>query len=218
MSYNFGTTRNGNPSSKLANGRNWRKLLKIKTVAQLESNLYSDDEIAIYIGCTPQYVRMLKNTPEYISARISASTGMLAQTERKALETLDDRRAAMDDMVPEALVAIRNAILDHSNPTLQLKASQDLLDRQGDLAKVSKTEVKLPNNFNWDEHDKTAGDLLSALAAVGAGTAVSESSVISGVSEFTNTSLDRDQQKVMQDAMELINKAADLDGKKVTIN
>jgi len=209
----FGTTNAGKPSAKLNSKgvKGWRTYLRIKMIAMYESQLYSDTEIAFSLRITPQYVRMLKNTPEYVAAKVSAATNSLSQAEKDALSNLQSRREAMDDLVPEALQAIRDTIINSANPTLRLKAAQDLLDRQGDLAKISRTEVSIPKNINLEEHDKNANALLEALRNINAPVqqmAQQEETKIAGVEEFTNTALNEDQQKKLQEAMKLIQETA----------
>ena len=209
----FGTTNSGKPSAKLNSKgvKGSRTYLRIQRIAVYESQLYSDTEIAFVLRITPQYVRMLKNTPEYIAAKVAAATNTLSQAEKDSLKNIDSRREAMDELVPEALQAIRDTIINGTNPSLRLKAAQDLLDRQGDLAKISRTEVSLPIKINYDEHDKRANDLLSALASINAPIQreAQENQVqIAGMEEFTNTALNAEQQKKLQDAMKLIQDAA----------
>lgn len=216
----FGTTNSGKPSAKMNGGvvKGWRKLLKIKHIALLEAQLYSDTEIAFHIGVTPQYVRMLKNTPEYVTAKITAATNILSETEKQSLSDIKARQQALKDMVPDALHAIRDTLLNSSNPTLRLKAAQDLLDREGTLAKVSRTEVSIPKELDLTQHDKTANTLLSALNNLNAPKQPEQAQIletsedVQGVDEFVSAdtaNLSEDQQKIMQDAMDLISKSAD---------
>jgi hypothetical protein len=221
----FGTTITGKPSAKINSKgvKGWRTYLRIKMIAIYESQLYSDTEISFALRITPQYVRMLKQTPEYVAAKMSAATNVLSQAEKDALASVQSRREAMDDLVPEALQAIRDTIINGVNPTLRLKAAQDLLDRQGDLAKISRTEVSIPTKINYDEHDRRANDLLSALASINApvqkdAQETEKDTQIAGVEEFTNTSLNAEQQKKIQDAMKLITEAAAKDNGTQLIN
>lgn len=210
---NFATAKSGKPSAKINSKgvKGWRTYLRIKLIALYESQLFSDTEIAFSLKITPQYVRMLKQTPEYVAAKVSAATNVLSQAEKDALSTIEARHQAMNDLVPDALQAIRDTIINSTNPTLRLKAAQDLLDRQGDLAKISRTEVSLPTKINTDEHDRKANDLLAALASINAPKqedAQQSQTQIAGVEDFVNTVLDADQIKKMQEAMKLIQQAA----------
>lgn len=213
---NFATTNAGKPSAKINSKgvRGWRTYLRIKYIAICEAQLYSDTEIAMFMKVTPQYVRMLKNTPEYVAAKVAAATNALSQAEKDALTSLEARRQAMNDLVPDALQTIRDTILNGTNPTLRLKAAQDLLDRQGDLAKISRTEVSIPKQIDTTEHDKNANALLQALKDIGAGIQKDnqvQDNKIAGTEEFVNTSLNEEQQKKLQDAMKLIQDAATKD-------
>lgn len=211
---NFGTTNAGKPSAKLAGGRGWRTYLKIRMVALLEAQGYSDTEISFSLRCTPQYVRMLKNTPEYVAAKVTAATNILSQAEKDALKTLEARRQSLEDLVPDALLAIRDTLINSSNPTLRLKAAQDLLDREGSLAKVSRTEVSIPKESDIARHNKATNDLLAALSSINA-PAQKEAEKLEeapiGAEDFSNSAdaLSEDNQVRMSEAMDLINKSID---------
>lgn len=224
----FGKTNKGLPSAKLASGRGWRTFLKIRLIAIFEAQGFSDTEIAFALKITPQYVRNLKNTPEYIGAKVTAATNVLSQAEKDALASLEARQQVLKDMVPDALHAIRDTLINSANPALRLKAAQDLLDREGSLAKVSRTEVSLPKEHDYDQHDQVTTNLLEALKAINAPKQQEQEKILAddnnsseaqetqGIDEFVNTSLNEDQQKMMQDAMDLISAKVDeeIKGKK----
>jgi len=224
----FGTTNAGKPSAKLNNGtgatKGWRKYLKIRMTALFEAQGFSDTEIGFALGITPQYVRMLKNTPEYVAAKVTAATNVLSQAEKDALKNIEARHQVMADMVPDALHAIRDTLLNSSNPALRLKAAQDILDREGTLAKVSRTEVSLPKDHDYSQHEKVTNNLLAALQKVNAPKQPEQaqklaednlaegSEEIAGIEDFVNAdtaNLNEEQQKLMQDAMDLVSKATD---------
>lgn len=210
----FGTTKSGKPSAKMINGMGWRKYLKLRLIAIYEAQCFSDTEIAFALQITPQYVRMLKNTPEYVGAKVAAATNTLTKAEKDSLDTLEARRQAIADMVPDALQVIRDTLIN-GNQALRFKAAQDILARQGDHAIVSRTEISLPQTENLEQHEKRVGNLLAALQQINApkqqeqAEKLETSEEIQGVEEFVNTAINEDQQKMMHEAMELISKKID---------
>lgn len=214
MQVQFGTTGAGKPSAKMKSGRGWRTFIKIHHIALFEAQGFSDTEIGFALRCTPQYVRMLKNTPEYIGAKVAAATNILSQAEKDALQTLENRRQALEDLVPEALGVIRDTINNRNNPVLRLKAAQDLLDREGSLAKVSRTEVSLPKEHDLARHQKATDNLLSALNAINVPIQKEAEQLKeqpAGVEDFSKTAdaLDEEHQVKMEEAMDLINSSID---------
>jgi len=105
-------------------------------------------------------------------------------------------------MVPEALLALRDTILDRTNPALRLKAAQDLLDREGSVAKVSKTEVKHKTDYDFNQHDALAGSLLDALKTTESQRGRIEEDL--GLDEFAKANLDKDGQASLQKAFDII--------------
>jgi len=197
-------TPKGNVSTKKAPGMQHKRYMRIERIARLELGGYTEDEIAFSQGITKVRVNQLKRTPEYIAIRMQCATGVVAQADRQMLEDIDDNHNLIKEMVPEALVALRDAILDKSNPALRLRASQDLLDREGSLAKVSRTEIKTKVEYNFDQHDSTSASLLEALQSNEASRDARQTLEDMGLTEFAKAALDKDQQKNLQQALDLI--------------
>lgn len=197
----------GNTSTKKAPGMQWKRYMRIERIARLELSGYTEDDIAFSQGISKVRVNQLKRTPEYIAIRMQVATGVVDQANRQMLEDLDNNHDLIKEMVPEALVALRDAILDKSNPALRLRASQDLLDREGSLAKVSRTEVKTKVEYNFDQHDATSATLLDALKQNETTRNKADAEKLldeMGLTEFAKAALDKDQQANLQRSLDMI--------------
>lgn len=207
QSNNSPKTAKGNVSSKKAPGQTWRRYLRTEQIARLELAHYSDAEIAFSQGITVVRVGQIKRTPEYIAIRMSITTGIVSEADKNLIEDEATKREVLRDMVPSALLALRDAILDHNNPALRLRAAQDLLDREGTLAKVSKTEVKAEHNYNFDQHDEIGNSLLNALQETENGRETKTSAERledMGITEFAKAGLDKTNQINLQKSLDLI--------------
>lgn len=193
-------TPNGNTSTKKAPGMQWKRYMRVERIARLDLAGFTEEEIAFSQGITKVRVNQLKRTPEYIAIRLQCATGVVAQADRNMLADIDANHQVIKDMIPEALVAVRDAILDRNNPALRLRAAQDLLDREGTLAKVSRTEVKAHVEYDFTQHEGVASSLLSALQQ----TEASRDQDL-GAADFSSAGLNKEAQRNLQQALDLIN-------------
>lgn len=211
-------TAKGNSSTKKGPAFTWKRYMRIERLVRLELSGHTIDEMAFHQGVSKTRISQLKSTPEYIAIRTQVATGVVSEADRNMLADIDANHALVKDMVPEALLAVRDAILDRNNPALRLKAAQDLLDREGTLAKVSKSEIKTKVEFDYEQHDQVSTSLLDALRSTELqrpsqdmnGNVDNEDDFID---IFGHAGADKEQQKNLQKAYDLID-AVDMSGQK----
>src|ERR1700684_714549 len=102
-------TPNGNTSTKKAPGMQCKLYMRMERIARLELSNFTEDEIAFHQGISKVRVNQLKRTPEYISIRLQVATGVISEADRNMMEDLDANHQMVKDMVPEALLAVRDA-------------------------------------------------------------------------------------------------------------
>lgn len=192
-------TANGNISTKINPGKTYKRHLKIEKIVRLTAAGYTDEEIAYALRITKVYVSMLRRTPEYIAIRTEVNTGVLSEEDRHLREDINNVRAELRDMVPTALLALRDTIYDKSNPKLRFEAAKEILDREGSVAKVSRSEIKVRDEIDYSKHDSIATDLLEALQAS------TQTEIDKSISQFVSTSLDATEQTQIQASLELEN-------------
>ena len=204
-------TPKGNVSTKKAPGMQWKRYMRVERIARLDLAGFTETEIAFSQGITVVRVNQLKRTPEYVAIRLQCATGIIAQADRNMFADIDANHQVIKDMVPEALLALRDTILDRNNPALRLRAAQDLLDREGTLAKVSRTEVKAHIEYDFTQHEGVANSLLDALQQTEAGRSTNnnENNIIDlkdlGINDFSSAGLGKESQRNLQQALDLIN-------------
>lgn len=192
-------TKSGNLSSKVSARCTVKRAYKIEQIARLTAEGFKDDAIAIVMGITKQYVSMIRRTPEYIAIDATIKTGIIARADRHLFATEDAQRAMLEEMLPEALEVIRQRVLDKTNPRLQFEAAKEWLDREGTHAKVSKTEVKQKHEFDFTKHDKELEDDLLSQLQKGNPSILEEH-----IGDFTNTTLNVEEQEKLHAAVEAI--------------
>lgn len=130
-------------NSTLYQGMGFRKRIRIEKAARLcATGLYTDILVAQHLGISTTYLTQLKSTVPFQQAMIACVSGVLSEENQKSLATLEARRQELDAMVPMALMQLRNLALS-TNPGIALKANLEILDRDGNFSKVSRTSVEL---------------------------------------------------------------------------
>jgi len=171
-------TKSGNLST-LYKGMGLKRRMKIEKAARLcATGLYADKDIAKHLGMTPVYLTQLKTTKEFHAASIAVMSGVLSQENDAALASVEARREELEDMVPVALLRLRNMVLSR-NENIAMKAVTEILDRDGNLAKVSKSTVELKKTEDMSAASATATSILDILRGAGVQVAPSDNGGIS---------------------------------------
>lgn len=180
-----------------------KRRLRIERIARMDCMVPPPplDLIAASQNVTTQYVTMLRQSPEYKAIVASLLSGIVPQLDQDLLANIENSQDTLKAMIPDALRAVYDTLLDRTNPALRLKAAESILDREGTLAKISKTEIKREVKFDFSTQDKVSDDLLAALQQNK--TSVEELVDISD--QFTNAALNAEQQEKLDKQIDLIN-------------
>jgi hypothetical protein len=159
-------TPKGAQSAKFGKGRTWQRHIRIERLARLCAvGTYTNDEIAIAMGVTPQTVSNLKMTPEFRAKMIELTTGVISQFDKDLREVESNQIDELASMVPTALLVLRNSLLS-KNQAIAFRAAEAVMDRNGALAKVSRVNVSHEDKPNRDRVNNTAADILALLGRV----------------------------------------------------
>ncbi len=115
-------------------------------------------------------LQFIKRMPEYQAKRLELMTGVIADKDRDMRESHEMLSAELKALVPQALGVYRETLTkgmrDTASPAerrLALHASQDVMDREGTLAKIGRTAVT--HEVVPVLSDDVATDLLAAMQA-----------------------------------------------------
>lgn len=159
-----------------------RRLFKMERIARLELEGYNDTEIGMCLGIHKVYVSRLRRTPEFIQVRTQVASGVLLNMDSDTDEAIKTSMEELRQTVPNAVLILKNTMLNSKlHPRIRMDAAKEILDREGTLAKVSKSEIKETKRFSFDINDGVTGDLLQALASN------SGKEKIEGSADFTDT-------------------------------
>jgi accessory colonization factor AcfC len=175
-----------------------RRRLKMERIARLEVAGYKDEEIAATVGITKTYVSMLRRTPEYIGVRVEVASGVLSEADRVLLQDQEATYEQLKQLVPSAMLTIKNTLHNSRNPKLQFDAAKEILDREGTFAKISKSEIKVKDKFEFEENTLIVTDLLAALQKN------NPEETEAMMDSFTNSGLSKEAEKTIQEGMKLV--------------
>lgn len=145
----------------------WKRALKIERIARLSLDPagYSLEQIANAMGCHKQTVVYIRQLPAYHAKMLELSSGILSAHDAELRTDIDNMRSELRSMVPSSMMVIRDALLNKRNPNLQFKAALEIMDREGTLAKVSKTSVQVETKPAMEVDATVASNLMQLLAS-----------------------------------------------------
>lgn len=157
------TANGGTNPSAMHNGMGWKRRMRVTKAAQLQAlGVLNDSEIARQIGITQPAFSVLKTTSEFKRQMITLATGIIDQETTAICRNVEVQREMIADMVPEALMQLRKFAL-HTKPEIALKASLEILDRDGRHSKVSRTSVTVENHIDLSTVNATGNNILNIL-------------------------------------------------------
>jgi hypothetical protein len=145
----------------------WKRALKIERIARLSLDPagYSNEQIANALGCDKQTIVYIRQLPAYHAKMLELSSGILSAHDAELRTDIDNMRSELRSMVPSSMMVIRDALLNKRNPQLQFKAALEVMDREGSLAKVSKSSVAVEVKPNMQVDPTVAANLMDLLAS-----------------------------------------------------
>jgi hypothetical protein len=144
----------------------WKRALKIERIARLSLDPagFTNEQIANHLGCDKQTVVLIRQLPAYHAKMLELATGVLSHHDAELRMDIDNARQELRSMIPSSMMVIRDALLNKKNPQLQFKAALEVMDREGSMAKVSKSSVTVETKPNMQVDPNVAANLMSLLA------------------------------------------------------
>ena len=138
-------------------GTSFKKQRRHELIARMENASLGEAQIAVLLGISVPRLRSIKQHPDYLAARMKVTLGLIVDQEASLAQIREQRKEFLIQNLPAALQVIANAVhtpaISLADRKLQLFAAQDLLDREGTFAKISRSEVKPVDGFDWASVD-----------------------------------------------------------------
>jgi len=137
----FNSAQNPVPTAaaRVAKGKqpSFKRRIRMEQAARLEGQLYKDAEIAQFLDMTVAGLAQLKADPEYAIVRMEVLTGVVSTVQEEMIASMEYKHERMRAMIPQALQNLYD-LARSSNENVKLKATAEILDREGTMAKVSR--------------------------------------------------------------------------------
>lgn len=144
-------------------GLTWRRRMRIERAARLTAlGVHSNETIAGMLDINVQTLVYMKQTVAFHNAMIEIKTGVISQENLMVARDYAAQREELSDMVPTALLKLRELVLS-SNQAIALRAASEVLDRDGNHSKVSRTSVTLEPSVDYNATNQTAHNILDVL-------------------------------------------------------
>lgn len=196
---------------KVAN-RTFKSQKRMELMVRLDNAGIPVAAQATMLGISSTRLQYLKKKPEFLKARMQITHGIIVDHDASLAQIKEQRRELLTQHMPVAFQTLVNELFSN-DPSLaarkhRVAVAQDLLDREGTLAKISRAEVKPIDNWDFERQDEASNAIISVVRGVAPAplrgqTGDTTTAAISANSEFSNshTLSAIDQQKAL-DALE----------------
>ena len=151
-------------------GSTYRKQSRLETMVRLENAGLPESAAAAMLCISVPRLRTIKKSPEYLIARMQITHGIIVNKDARLSEIKAQRKELLTQMLPPALLVLANELqrpaLNIAERKHQVAIAQDLLDREGTFAKVSRTEIKPVEAFDFEHVDEQSRSILNAIRNV----------------------------------------------------
>ena len=202
---------------KPAKGNTFRSLKRFEDIARLENAGFGHGAIAAMLCISPNRLTHIKNSADYSIARLKITHGIILEQDKTLAMIKEQRREMLTQLLPPAHQILANE-LQRPATTLQERKHQtalslELMDREGTFAKVSRTEVKPVDSFDFETKDAESRSIIQAIRAVAAPASSSMHSKLAqdANAEFSNshTLSAVDQQKALDTLEQVVLSSAE---------
>ena len=172
LHYGGSTAKSGALGAKPQQGRQYRVQKRFETIARLEGANFTPQQIAPMIGISIPRVKMILKSADYLAARLKITHGIIVDHEGSLATIKEQRREMLTQMLPTAFQVLANELMSNGVSIAERKhkvaVAQDILDREGSLAKISRAEVKPVDMFDFEKADAASAALISVVRGVAA--------------------------------------------------
>jgi hypothetical protein len=157
----------GRLSQKPTQKTKFAQMKRMELIVRLVNAQLTHAAIAVIIGISSRRLSFLMNTSDYLQARMKITHGLIIDYEGNLENIKEQRREILTEHLPAALLVIANELQRPATTLAERKhqtaIAQDLLDREGSLAKISRAEVKPVDFFDFERADKESAEIIAAI-------------------------------------------------------
>jgi plasmid maintenance system antidote protein VapI len=186
----------------------FREQRRFETMIRLEGAGITDRAAAAMLGVSVRRLEHLKKTPEYLTARMRITYGIILDNSSQLAMLREQRKEMLTQLLPQAFQVLANELQAKATTIAERKhqvdVARDIMDREGSFAKVSRAEIKPVDSFDFEHADEASRSIINTIRSIASPVAAVHSAASVETSEkFSNshTLSQVDQQKAL-DALE----------------
>jgi hypothetical protein len=145
---------------------------RLESIVRLENAGFTKPQIAAMLVISTNRLSYIMKSPDYLIVRMAITHGIVVDGEAQLSVIKAQRKEMLTQLLPPALQLLANEIqrqpITLAERKHQVALAQDLMDREGTFAKVSRTEIKPVDHFDFEETDRASRSVISAIKGVAA--------------------------------------------------
>lgn len=167
LQYGGSVIKGSNIGIQPVKGTTFREQRKIEDIIRLENAGFGDKAISGMLCVSARRIQDLKKQSRYMEARLRVTHGIILDRDSRLAVIKEERKEYLRGLLPEALQFLAKELETPARTLPERKfkfaLTQDLLDREGTFAKVSKTEIKPVDAFDFEKADMESAAVIEAL-------------------------------------------------------
>ena len=185
---------------------------RFETIVRLENAGIPHTAQSAMLGISSQRLQYFKQKPEYLKARMQITHGIIVDHEASLAQIKEQRREILTQTMPVAFQTLVNELFSQDTSLAARKhrtaIAQDLLDREGTLAKISRAEIKPVDHWDFDKQDAASNAIISVVRGIAPPPSLgvdgdNTSAAVEANNEFSNShTLSAVDQQAALDALE----------------
>lgn len=199
------SSKTGKLGQKPASGQQFKARRRMENMARLENAGFTKQQISPMLGISVNKVSVIMKSAEYLNIRIAITHGIVMDHEGSLATIKAQGKEMLRQLLPPALQIIANQLQQPATNLGERKhqaaLAQDLMDREGTFAKVSRTEIKPVDHFDFEGADQASRSILQTIRSIAPPASDHSKEAIDANVEFSNSktiSVD-EQQRVLKE-------------------
>lgn len=164
--------RSGRLGSKPTMGQQFKSRKRFDLIARMENAGIPLAAIATMLTISINRLKYLMKSPDYLLVRMAVTHGIVVDFDTQAAIIKAQRKEMLTALLPQSLQLIANELSRQPVTLAERKhavtLAQDVMDREGTFAKVSRTEIKPVENFDFERADGASRSIIAAIKGMSA--------------------------------------------------
>lgn len=143
------------------------KLVRFDLAKAQGTSLITDQEICRILGKSYRAINTIRSKASYLRKRVELTTGISTDSANFVRHSAEAHKQILELMMPDAMRVLANQL--RNNPTnsvdrrLQTTVALEILDRQGSLPKISRTDSHVKVEHDYTSLDSVSKDLIASV-------------------------------------------------------